>query len=464
MNQSTKALGIFSLAMITAVSVDSIRNLPATSLFGSSLIFFFCIAAVFFLLPSALISAELASTSKEPGGVYVWVKNAFGPRVGMVAIWFQWIENVIWYPTILSFVAGTIAYLISPDLASNRIFLISVILCAFWGATVINLMGIKSSAIFSNICALFGLILPMILIISMGTAWIFSGKPLQIQFTVSQILPQFNRADMWVALTGIILSFCGMEIATVHAHDVSRPQYAYPRAMLLATVIIVFTLICGALSIAIVLPEPKISLVAGIMQAFNAFFMAYHMHWILPVIAFMLVLGGMGSVSNWIIAPIRGLQIAFKDQGLFHHLQKNNHHDVPKYLLLYQAILVSIIAMVFFMLPTINASYWLLTALAAQLYMIMYFLMFLSGIRLRYKPDVPKNEGYRIPFGNVGMWVTAVLGMIGAVTTFIIGCIPPTNINIGGIEHYEIILTSGLFIMILPPFIIARGYRRRITD
>lgn len=455
MNHSSKALGVFSIAMLTAVSVDSIRNLPATALFGSSLIFFFVIAAILFLLPAAFVAAELASTSKETGGVYVWVKNAFGPKAGLIAIWFQWIMNVIWYPTILSFVAGTIGYLIAPSLTDSKVFLISVILCSFWGATIVNLMGIKSSALFSNICALFGLIVPMALIIFLGAEWVFSGKPLQIVFSVHDMLPHVGNADMWVALTGIILSFCGMEIATVHARDVVNPQRDYPRAMLIATVIIVFTLVCGALAIAIVLPQNKISLVAGIMQAFNAFFASHHMQAILPLIAVMLVLGGMGSVSNWIIAPIRGLQIAFCDQNLLPHLQRNNHHDVPKNMLVYQAILVSIVSMVFLLMPSINGSYWLLTALAAQLYMIMYILMFVAAIRLRYV-KIETANGFRIPFGNWGIWVVAGAGAIGSLLTFIIGFIPPSNIQVGGVLHYEILLLIGLVLMGFPPFFMSQ--------
>ena len=117
-------LTVFSLVMITVGSVDSIRNLPATALFGSSLIFFFLFAALFFLIPSALVSAELSAAWPEQGGIYVWVKKAFGQQIGFLTIWFQWIENVVWYPTILSFTAGTLGYLISPNLANDKIFLI----------------------------------------------------------------------------------------------------------------------------------------------------------------------------------------------------------------------------------------------------------------------------------------------------------------------------------------------------
>lgn len=455
-------LGVFSLAMITASSVDSIRNLPATALFGSSLIFFFALGAIFFLLPSALVSAELASTSKDHGGVYVWVKNAFGLQAGFLAIWFQWIENVIWYPTILSFVAGTIGYLLSPALADNKTFLIAVILCSFWGTTIVNLLGIKSSARFSNFCAVAGLLLPMTLIIALGAAWIFSGKPLEIHFTAHSLFPH-PSTGMWVALTGVMLSFCGMEIATVHTGDVKDPQRAYPRAMLIATVIIVFTLICGSLAIAMVLPEKSISLVAGIMQAFSAFFGAYHMKWILPVIALMLVIGGLGSVNNWIIAPTRGLVIALRDGQLSKSLARENRFGAPKSLLLWQASIVTIVAMVFLLMPSVNGSYWLLTALAAQLYMMMYILMFAAGIRLRYKNHSTEN-GFRIPGGQWGMWVAAGTGLIGSIATFIIGFIPPGNIEVGSTWHYETLLLIGLSVMSLPPFVMYMRARVRIQE
>jgi len=458
--RKTKVLGVFSLAMITAVSVDSVRNLPAAALFGSSLIFFFALGALFFLLPSALVSAELASCRKDHAGVYTWVKEAFGDQVGFLAVWFQWIENVIWYPTILSFVAGTIGYLFSPDLAANKTFLIPIILCSFWGVTLINLMGIKTSVVFSNFCAVVGLILPMILIIALGSVWLFSNDSLQIHFTKEAMLPHFSNTHMWVALTGIILSFCGMEIAAVHATDVRNPQRAYPRAMLIAVLLIVFTLVFGALSIAIVLPEQKISLVAGIMQAFHAFFVVYHLNWILPLMALMLVIGGMGGVNNWIIAPIRGLLIAAQDGKLPKHMQRENIYGAPSVLLIYQAAIVSIITMVFLLMPTVNGSYWLLTALAAQLYMFMYILLFAAGIRLRYS-KLPHADGFKIPGGNWGMWIVAGAGIIGAVTTLIIGFIPPMNIKIGGELHYEELLIAGLILTSLPPFILYSIQRRR---
>src|SRR5690242_2071943 len=93
-------LSVFALVMLISGAVDSIRNLPVVALFGSSLIFFFIFSAVIFLIPAALISAELSSTNSEKSGIYQWTHAAFGEKVAFFSIWLQWIANLVWFPTI----------------------------------------------------------------------------------------------------------------------------------------------------------------------------------------------------------------------------------------------------------------------------------------------------------------------------------------------------------------------------
>jgi amino acid transporter len=449
---SRRVLGVFSLAMITAGSVDSVRNLPATAMFGSSLIFFFVLGCIFFLLPSAMVSSELASTSTEQGGIYVWCKQAFGPRIGYLAVWFQWVENVFYYPAILSFVAATLGFTISPALAHNPEYLIITILVIFWSVTLINVLGIKVSSRLANFATVFGLILPMIIIMVLGLIWLLHGNHLQIAFTAKQMLPNIHHNGIWVALTGIVLSFCGMELATVYGKDVNNPQKAYPRALGIAVFIIVFTLICGGLSIAIVLPQKQISLVAGIMQACQMFFDQYHLTWMLPIMAVMLVLGGIGTVNNWIIAPLRGLMLAAQDGHMPKHMGAENKHGAPYILLIYQATIVTATSLAYLLMPTVNAAYWLLTVLTAQLYMFMYLMLFAAGIRLRFK-NLPREKGFMIPGGKVGMIIVAGAGIIGCLVTIAVGFIPPSNVGIHNHLRYEIIVIVGLLVMSIPGFL-----------
>lgn len=460
--QSLRTLGVFSIVMITVGSVDSIRNLPATALFGPSLIFFFSMAALLFLLPSALVAAELSSLAREEGGIYSWVKHAFGAKAGLYAVWFQWIENVIFYPTILSFIASTCAYLLSPGLAHNRYFLVLIILLAFWGATLINCRGMEVSAWFANICAIMGLLIPMVLIISLGLLWWFSGRPMQINFSNPHVLiPSFTHTGNWVALTGIILSFCGVEIATVHSRNVKRPQRTYPLAMLISTVILFITLLLGSLAIAFVLPAAKISLVAGIMQAFDAFFVSYHLHWILPGVALMLIIGGLGGVNNWIIAPSRGLLLAAEDKQIPMALAATNKFLAPHVILISQAVVVSLLSLLFLFMPSINESYWMLNELAVQLYMLMYIMMFAAVVKLRFmRPKISTDNdpildaGFRIPGGNWGVCVVAAVGAVTAIITIFIGFIPPPHTMFSSVTGYSFILLLGLILLSLPPVLL----------
>lgn len=457
------ALTVFSLTMITVGSVDSIRNLPATALFGSQLIFFFIVGAVFFLIPTALVSAELASGWPKQGGIYVWVKEAFGKKLGFLAIWLQWIENVIWYPTILAFVAGTVGYLINPALASDPYFLWLVIIGSFWGATLINLLGMRSSAWFSTVCALSGLLLPMILIIALGAVWILGGNPLQVHFDAQSISPHWHEKSLWVSLTAIMMSFCGIEIATVHANDVKDPQHAFPRALIYSVLIILSTLSLGSLAIAVVLPQAKINLVAGIMQAFDAFFSQYHLLGLMPLMALMLVMGGLGGVSNWIIAPTKGLLVAGEDGNLPRFFLRANRHGAPVVMLMIQATIVTVLSAFFLFMPSVNGSYWLLTALAAQLYMLMYLLMFAAAIKLRL--SAPRQaRAFRIPGGLPGLLLVAGMGMFGALITLVVSFIPPDGINVGSLLRYETTLVFGLFIMCLPPFITSWRQKRQLAS
>ncbi|MCX7116275.1 MAG: APC family permease [Gammaproteobacteria bacterium] len=452
--KTSRALSVFSLTMMTVGSVDSVRNLPSSALFGSQLIAFFILGAIFFLIPAALVSAELASAWPKQGGIYIWVREAFGKKIGFLAIWLQWIENVIWYPTLLSFVAGTIGYLISPDLVNDRYFLWWMIVGAFWATTLVNICGMKASAFVSNLCTLSGLLLPMCLIILLGIIWVVSGHVVQIKFEVAEMLPSWRDPSIWGSLTAFTMSFCGVEIATVHANDAVNPQRAFPIALAYSAIIILTTLILGSLAIAIVVPSGEINLVAGIMQAFHAFFAQYHLLWIMPAVALMLVLGGLGNVNNWVIAPVKGLLVAAEDGHLPSFLCKTNANDAPIVMLLLQAVIVTGLATLFLFFPTVNGAYWFLTALAVQLYMVMYVLMFAAAFKLRLAmPNHPRP--FAIPGGWIGITLVVLMGIIGTVTTFCVSFLLPNGIEVGSVEKYELMLVAGLVVMCLVPFILS---------
>ncbi|MDX2346487.1 MAG: APC family permease, partial [Legionella sp.] len=417
--RSHSKISTFALVLLITGAIDSIRNLPATALFGSTLIFFFLFAAIVFLIPIALISAELASTwSEEEGGVYSWVKHAFGDTMAFFTIWLQWINTLVWYPTILSFIAGTLAYLINPELAQNKAYLISVILITFWSLTFVGLRGLRASAAFASFCAIVGMILPMGIMIVLAIIWIIQGHPLAIDLSPKNLIPHWGNPQSWASLTAIVTAFLGMELAAVHVRNVKNPQKNYPRAMLFSVLLILSTMILGSLAIAIVLPQDNIGLVQGVMQAFTHFFEAYHLEKFMPVMIIMLLLGSLGGMVNWIISPAKGLLLAANQGFLPPWLYRLNKHGVASRILLLQACLVTVLCTGFFLLPSVNAIYWLFTALSTELYLVMYVLLFIAAIYLKHKfKDKPRH--FSVPGGKIGYYFTCALGLFGCVISLI---------------------------------------------
>jgi amino acid transporter len=126
-----------------------------------------------------------------------------------------------------------------------------------------------------------------------------------------------------------------------------------------------------------------------------------------------------------------------------------NTRGVAVNLLITQAVIVSLICLAFLLMPSIGGSYWLLTALNIQLYMIMYVMMFIAALYLRYKfADRPRP--FAIPGGKIGMWVVCILGLIGCAITLIVGFFPPAGIMVGSLMSYEITFVSGIIVMIIP--------------
>lgn len=448
--KSSATIGLFPLVLLITGAIDSIRNLPGAALFGTNLIFFFVFSAIVFLIPVAFIAAELSSAwSEEEGGVYSWVKHAFGEKWAFMTIWLQWVNTMVWYPSIISFIAGTAAYFVDPELANHKGYIVSVIIIVFWSMTGVSLRGIGTSARFAAVCAVVGMIIPMGLIIVLGIIWIVQGDPIQVHFAWNNLMPHFQHNQSWISLTAIMAGFLGMELAAVHVTHVKNPKKNFPLGILYSVGLILVTMVFGALTIAFVLPQEKISLVSGTMQAFSSFFEVYHLTWMVPVITVMLLIGSLGSMINWIISPAKGMLMAAENGYMSAFFTKPNKHGVAGNLMVVQAILVTVLCSVFLLIPSVNGIYWLLTALSTQLYMLMYVLMFFAGLKIK-KAYPERLRSFTVPGGNIGYKVTSYLGLSGCLITLIVGFIPPEILDIGSVLRYETTFCVGFVGLLLP--------------
>ena len=450
-----KVLGLFSIVMINVVAVDSLRSLPFSAEYGFSLVFYYALAAIFFFLPVAFVAAELATAWPAKGGIYVWVREAFGEKWGFVVIWLQWIYNVVWYPTIMAFMAGAFAFLIDPHLAQDKFYMLSTVFIVFWAATIVNMFGMRLSSWVTSIGAVVGTLVPMLFIIILGVIWLWSGKPIQIHFTEKALLPNLASFENLAFMTAILFGLVGMELSATHADEVKNPKRIFPRAITYSAIIILSSLVLASLAIAIVVPQRQLDVVTGMLQAFYIFFHSYNMKWMDPVIVLLIIIGGIAGVSAWVIGPTKGLLVATRDGCAPKFFAKVNKKDVPVVILILQGIIFTILCGVFLIMPTVQSSYWALTVMTSQLSMLVYIGMFAGAIYLRYKkPDVIRQ--YKIPFGNIGMWIAGIFGLFSCIVAIMIGFFPPADLHIHNLFTYESILIIGMLVLTAPPLLIYR--------
>ena len=451
-------ISVATLAIMNITAVVSLRGLPSEATYGLSSAFYYLFAAIVFLIPTAMVAAELAAMfSDKQGGVFRWVGEAFGPRTGFLAIWLQWIESTIWYPTVLTFGAVSFAYIglngaSDAALASNKIFTLVTVLAIYWIATFIAMKGIGWVGKISKWGGLIGTIIPAGLLIVLGIVYIATGGHNYMDMQQS-FIPDLTKLDNLVLASSIFLFYAGMEMMGVHVMDINNPSRNYPKAIIIGSLATVCIFVLGTFALGVIIPAKDINLTQSLLIGFDNFFRYFHIPWAGSVIAVALMLGVLASVLTWVAGPSKGIFTVGKAGYLPPFFQKSNSHGVQRNILLVQGGIVTLLSLLFVVMPSVQSFYQILSQLTILLYLIMYMLMFAAAIVLRYKMKDAERP-FRLGKGNALMWILGVVGFSGSLLAFVLSFIPPGQINTGSNTVWYTVLIAGCIIMVIIPFII----------
>jgi putative glutamate/gamma-aminobutyrate antiporter len=450
------AISMMAFAVMNITTIISLRGLPAMAEYGLKSIFYYVFAAIVFLIPTALVAAELAATYPKKGGVFRWVGEAFGPRWGFAAMYYQWQAIVIWFPTVLIFGAVALAYIFWPQsfdqrLAGNKLYTIGVLLAVFWFVTLFSLRGAKSSSKLSSLGGMFGTIIPGAILIVLGAIYVVMGHPIQMPLNTG-LLPNFGNFSNMVLAASVFLFFAGMEMQAVHVTQLDHPTRDYPMAVLIATIVVLVLFVLGTLAVGTVIPPKSINLAQSLLIAYRNLWASLGVPWLGNVMAAMVAFGVLGQASVIVAGPSVGLLAVGKAGYLPPILQKTNKNGIPVSILLLQGGLVTLLCAAFTILPSVQSAYQLLSQMATIIYLFMYLIMYVAAIRLRYsQPAI--SRPFKIPGGVAGMWVVGAIGLAGALTATVFSFIPPKQISTGNPMIYVGILIVGCALFAALPFI-----------
>ncbi|MGA8334494.1 MAG: amino acid permease, partial [Solirubrobacteraceae bacterium] len=433
-----------TLALMTTASVASLRSAPTMAVYGLACVFLYIVPAIVFLLPQSLVAAELASGWS--GGVYRWVSEGISPRWGMLAVWCQFAMTIFYYPTLLGFVASTLAYVINPDLASNGVYTGVVIVVVFWaGVWVSSRGGVSGVAKLASNGLVIGTLIPGALLLVLGIVFLLQGNSSAAPMDASHLLPEWTGIASLVLIVNNFLSYSGMEMNSAHVAaqagqrvpegDVhgDRPRAAdfHPPG---------FGDQLGRPGVG---AEPDRRRDAGVQRVLQPL----RDERLVPIVGLALVCASLGGMLTWLAGPSKGLVLIAREHGyLPPFLQQLNENGVPVHILVVQGLLTTVIGLLYALVPSVSSAYWILSVMTTQVYLVMYVLMFTAARRLRRdQPDV--ERGFKAP------WLTlmCVVGGAASIAAFVIGFVPPSQFESGSAGAYALLIVAGTGLIGLLP-------------
>ncbi len=438
-----------AMAMLTLGSVGDLGATPATAVLGLASVVIYVLPAIVFLLPASLVSAELASG--WPGGVYNWVSEGISPRMGFVAIWCQFAQTTFYYPALLAYVASTLAYVFAPSLAHSGLYVTVVIIVLFWSAVLVSARGVLSTGRLASYGIFIGTLIPGLLLVLLAAIYLLQGNASAAPLNGGHVLPPWHGLTSIVLIVNSFFLYAGVEVNAVHVDELRDAPREFPKATLLAVVLILLIFILPTLAISVAVPAPHISFTAGVMQAFKSLLDHFGLSVLTPIIAVGLVVASMSGLLDWLTGPSTGLLDIARERGyLPRYFQELNSNGVQLHILAAQGLIITVIGLLYAVVPAVSRAYWVFAALATEVYLIMYVLMFVAAVNLRRRqPEHPR--GYRAP----ALLAICVVGTLASAAACVVGLLPPSQLgHITTVPYLVALLAATLLVGLLPPLLL----------
>lgn len=226
-----RGINKWDLAAIVFNSVigASIFGLPANAYKHANTYSLFALLACALLIGLIILCfAEVSSRFTASGGPYQYAREAFGPIVAFEVGWLTWLTRLMGFAAVCNLFVTYLAHfsLFATDSAVTRGVMITILVASL---TVINLVGVRETAVTSTVLAIIKITLFLFFVV----AGLFYIDPQNFSFAA-----QPSPGEFWTAVMILIFSFTGFEGAVIVAGEVRAPRRHYPVALLTVTGIV----------------------------------------------------------------------------------------------------------------------------------------------------------------------------------------------------------------------------------
>jgi amino acid transporter len=427
-----RELRFWDLVFINVSAVAGVRWLATAAHAGPGSIFLWLLATVAFFIPSALVVSALSERFPEEGGLYIWVKHAFGNWSGFLTAWFYFASNIIFFPAmLLAGVSITGAVLGS----ENPAFAVPITCAILWLLLFFNLLGLR----FGKWPGVLGGASTYL------TALVLAGLALAVfrrvgSATTFHLLPKasWDNVSFWAQ---IAFAMTGLELGAILGGEIKNPKRNIPRAAWISGAGIASFYIAGTAALLVLLSPEQASPVIGLAQAGQVAALRLSVPWIAPAFAFLVVAGLAGQLGSFIAGNTRLPYVIGLDNYLppaFARLHPR--WKTPYVSILAQGVLATVFLLAMQLGESLRAAYLILVDMDVVATLIPFVFIFAAGFKF-------------------GQKISGAVGALISALAVLLSMIPPPDVRSVWLFEFKVVGGCLLFAL-LGRFIFLRSQNR----
>ena len=391
----TRTLRQRDMVLFTVSAILLLDTLAAAASVGAPSVFWWLLLGLVFFVPFALICAEMGCAYPEQGGIYAWIRDAYGGRWGARATWCYWVNTAVWMPAIFILFAGVFKQMFFPDL--NLGWQIAIGITLTWLAVLVNVVTLEVGKWIPNLGAILKVLIFIAIIV--GAIIHVQDHGMANPLTLETLTPDWSNSIHYIP--AIIYGMLGFELVSAGSEEMRNPARDVPRSILISGVIILVLYVCGTMAVLAALPAADINLVEGLIDTLQLFFGGS------PAGTVFVTVLGVGALytffSNGVTWAL-GCNRAAAEAALEGELPRifafeNKSLGTPIGAAVLMGIVSTVVLLLYGFLALSNEDlFWSLFTFSAVIFLLPYLGMLLTFLKLR-RTDPLHHRPYRIPGG-----------------------------------------------------------------
>ena len=424
METKKKKFKLFDAILATVCITLVAESVMPTAAIGNSQYFWWIFLIIAFCIPYGMISAELGTTYQSEGGMYDWVKKAFGPKWASRVAWNYWINFPLWIASLAVAVTDVVAGIFGIEL--SLIGLLILQLGYIWLVTFLGTQRIGESKWIVNI----GTFFKIAFMLGLGALGIYvflkTGESANPVTGIADLLPSLDLSGLSF-LSVIIFNFLGFEVVATFADDMENPKKEIPKALIIGGLLMALFYILPAtgINIAMSLEDAEAS---GITESFMILLTklgvnSQIVNGVVIVVGLMFIYTMIANITSWSFGVNSVAKYSADDGGLPKIFAKTNKEGVPATASIINGVVASVICIIGIILSYVSESasnlFWTFFSLSLVTLLISYIPLFLAFLKLRKtdKTERVYKVGGSDTFIKVFAIVPFILLVLGVIFT-----------------------------------------------